>query len=108
MKHTMYPTQVYAGLKSNPGIITAEHLKGEVTAKDRQITVVGVGEVAAPPDRFSLTIRITSKKDNVSDAKNSISKRLDYVKQTLNNHNVQVIFKKIDKREKNNKIIQSK
>lgn len=61
-----------------------------ITARDRQIQVAGVGEVSVPPDRFSLTIRISTKKDNVQDAKNSVTRRLDYVKQTLTNHNVQV------------------
>ena len=65
-----------------------------ITSRDRQIRVTGVGEMSVPPDRFSLTIRISTKKDNAQDAKNSVTRRLDYVKQTLTHHNVQVsVFK---------------
>lgn len=60
-----------------------------LTTRDRQIQVAGVGEVAVALDRFSLTIKVTSKKDTPQDAKNSVTRRLDYIKQTLSNHNVQ-------------------
>ena len=91
------PAQVYAGLRGNcrptvkrveTGDATEEGVF--ITARDRQIRVTGVGEVSVPPDRFSLTICISTKKDNAQDAKNSVTRRLDYVKQTLTNHNVQV------------------
>jgi hypothetical protein len=93
------PSQVFAGIRG--GIRpTMRQLEMEgapddsvkINARDRQIQVTGVGEVSVPPDRFSLTIRISSKKDNVQDAKNSVTRRLDYVMQTLANHNVQVCF----------------
>ncbi|KAL8568829.1 hypothetical protein ACOMHN_035592 [Nucella lapillus] len=90
------PAQIYAGMRGNTGQIGRKLETGEavdsgifIAARDRQIQITGVGEVSVPPDRFSLTIRISSKKDNVQDAKNSVTRRLDYVKQTLVNHNVQ-------------------
>ncbi|KAK7108380.1 interleukin-1 receptor-associated kinase 1-binding protein 1-like [Littorina saxatilis] len=96
MNPLLNPAQVYAGLRggSNPNVRKAEMGDATqdgifITSRDRQIQVTGVGEVSVPPDRFSLTIRISSKKDNVQDAKNSVTRRLDYVKQTLTNHNVQ-------------------
>lgn len=91
------PSQIYAGIRGGirPTIGQLE-MEGvaddgvKISARDRQIQVTGVGEVSVPPDRFSLTIRISAKKDNVQDAKNSVTRRLDYVMQTLTNHNVQV------------------
>ncbi|XP_076444954.1 interleukin-1 receptor-associated kinase 1-binding protein 1-like [Babylonia areolata] len=90
------PARVYAGIRGNPGQSDRKPDTSDavdsgmfITARDRQIQVSGVGEVSVPPDRFSLTIRISSKKDNVQDAKNSVTRRLDYVRQTLTNHNVQ-------------------
>ena len=66
---------------------------GEKT--DRLIKVTAVGEVSMPPDRCRVTVRIHSQKDNVQDVKNSIQRRLDYVLQTFQNHNVKVILKSL-------------
>ena len=57
---------------------------------DRLIQVTAVGEVSLPPDRCRITVKIHSVKDNVQDVKNSIQRRLDYVLQTFQNHNVKV------------------
>lgn len=90
------PAHVYAGIRGvvRPAVRQSEIVGAPddgsvITARDRQIQVTGVGEVSVPPDRFSLTVRIFSKKDNVQDAKNSVTRRLDYVKQSFANHNVQ-------------------
>ena len=58
---------------------------------DRLIKVTAVGEVSLPPDRCRVVVRIHSQKDNVQDVKNSIQRRLDYVLQTFQNHNVKVM-----------------
>lgn len=58
---------------------------------ERMIKVTAVGEVSLPPDRCRVAVKIQSLKDNVQDVKNSIQRRLDYVLQTLNNHNVKVM-----------------
>ena len=58
---------------------------------DRLIKVTAVGEVSLPPDRCRVAVRIHSQKDNVQDVKNSIQRRLDYVLQTFQNHNVKVM-----------------
>ncbi|BFZ24850.1 hypothetical protein BsWGS_27888 [Bradybaena similaris] len=59
-----------------------------VGSGDRQIVVTGVGELSLPPDRFSLTIKCKSSKENVQDAKNSVTRRLDYIVQTLKNYSL--------------------
>ncbi|XP_067674315.1 interleukin-1 receptor-associated kinase 1-binding protein 1-like [Haliotis asinina] len=59
-----------------------------VSPGDRQIRVTAVGEVSQPPDLCRFTVRVTSKKDNPQDAKNSVARRLDYIVQTLQNHGI--------------------
>ncbi|KAI8735413.1 interleukin-1 receptor-associated kinase 1-binding protein 1 [Biomphalaria glabrata] len=63
---------------SEPNISSANYF-------DRQINVTGIGELTLPPDRFSITIKCKSCKDNVQDAKNSITRRVDYIVQALKN-----------------------
>ena len=70
------------------GAVTMDRMK-----TNRNVQVTAVGEVSLPPDRCRVTIRIHSQKDNVADVKNSIQRRLDYILQTLQNHNVKVCGK---------------
>ncbi|KAL4233307.1 hypothetical protein ACF0H5_007990 [Mactra antiquata] len=60
----------------------------EIVNKDRMIQVTAVGEVSLPPDRCRVTVKVHSQKDNVQDVKNSIQRRLDYILQTFQNHNI--------------------
>lgn len=62
----------------------------EVKIDNRVIQVSSVGVVTLPPDRCKLTIRVTSTKENVADVKESTTRRLDYIIQTLHNHSVKV------------------
>ncbi|XP_005097685.1 interleukin-1 receptor-associated kinase 1-binding protein 1 [Aplysia californica] len=66
---------------------SAQNIKENVTltALDRQITVTGVGELELRPDRFSATIKCKASKDNIQEAKTSVTRRLDYIIQTLKN-----------------------
>lgn len=93
------PSKVFASLttqaksSSNPNQIakTDDMIMNTSNNKDkmeRLIQVTAVGEVSLPPDRCRVTVRLHSQKDNVQDVKNSIQRRLDYVLQTLQNHNV--------------------
>ena len=97
------PSKVFASLttqvksSSNPNQIakTDDMIMNTTNNKDkmeRLIQVTAVGEVSLPPDRCRVTVRLHSQKDNVQDVKNSIQRRLDYVLQTLQNHNVKVRF----------------
>lgn len=60
----------------------------EAKIDNRVIQVSSVGVVTLPPDRCRLTIRVTSTKENVADVKESTTRRLDYIIQTLHNHSV--------------------
>lgn len=62
----------------------------EAKIDNRVIQVSSVGVVTLPPDRCRLTIRVTSTKENVADVKESTTRRLDYIIQTLQNHSVKV------------------
>lgn len=62
----------------------------EAKIDNRVIQVSSVGIVTLPPDRCKLSIRITSTKESVADVKESTTRRLDYIIQTLHNHSVKV------------------
>lgn len=80
-KENMFPSagNLVPSGGSNPGPGDRRHIK-----------VTAVGEVSLPPDRCRVTVKIHSQKDNVQDVKNSIQRRLDYVMQTFQNHNIKV------------------
>lgn len=59
---------------------------------NRLIKVTAVGEVSLPPDRCRVSVKVHSHKDNVQDVKNSVQRRLDYILQTFQNHNVKVKY----------------
>ncbi|XP_013401032.1 interleukin-1 receptor-associated kinase 1-binding protein 1 [Lingula anatina] len=87
------PTQIYASF-SNPADDDRNKAKGEVDLKKdkcarmRQVQVQALGEISFPPDRCKVTIVSSSRKDNVQEAKNSVTRRLDYILQVLHNHQV--------------------
>lgn len=97
------PIQVFTELKSNikdqHNIRTAKNEMAkpagfeiqenfQTSNSERQIHVTGIGELIQPPDRFSITIKCKSTKDNVQDAKNSITRRVDYIIQALKNYSL--------------------
>lgn len=53
-----------------------------------EIQVTATGELCLPPDRCRLKVCMSSTKDMAQEAQNSVSRRLDYVKQTLRNKQV--------------------
>ena len=56
-----------------------------------EIEVIATGEVSRAPDRCRVLISISSTKDIAQDAKNSVTRRLDYILQTLQNEKIQVL-----------------
>lgn len=92
------PSKVFASLTSQPKVNAASPKQVANTydmilntgheKMERLIQVTAVGEVSLPPDRCRVTVRLHSQKDNVQDVKNSIQRRLDYVLQTFQNHNI--------------------
>ena len=58
--------------------------------KCREIQVSAIGEAFATPNRARVSVVVRSQKESVADSKNSVSRRLDYVIQTLHTYNVKV------------------
>lgn len=56
----------------------------------RSINVSGHGELSLPPDRARLIIIIKSAKEHITDAKNSVNRRYDYIYQTLRKYRIPV------------------
>jgi len=91
------PVQVFTDMKqlqrtAKSFLLTSENAHNlqamngkDSTQSERQINVTGVGEMELPPDRFSITIKCRSVKESVSDAKASVTRRLDYIVQALKN-----------------------
>ena len=61
-------------------------------SSENEIRVCACGELSLPPDRCKVLINVSSRKDKVEDAKNSVSRRVDYIIQTLHNHHLKVRF----------------
>ncbi|XP_048841857.1 interleukin-1 receptor-associated kinase 1-binding protein 1 homolog [Brienomyrus brachyistius] len=53
-----------------------------------EIQVTGSAEVTSPPDRAVLCISVSNAKGSVSDVTESVTRRLDYILQTLRQHDV--------------------
>ncbi|MEQ2192539.1 hypothetical protein XENOCAPTIV_013215 [Xenoophorus captivus] len=49
----------------------------------REVQVTGVAEVSCPADRASVRVSVTSTKESVNEVTNSISRRLEYILQTI-------------------------
>ncbi|KAM9704656.1 interleukin-1 receptor-associated kinase 1-binding protein 1 homolog [Menidia menidia] len=66
------------------GRITAE---GPVH-RHREVQVTGVVEVSCPADRASVRVSVGNSKESVSEVTGSVSRRLEYILQTLRQHGV--------------------
>ncbi|XP_063079503.1 interleukin-1 receptor-associated kinase 1-binding protein 1 homolog [Engraulis encrasicolus] len=69
---------------------------GKQTAADlqvppREVQVTGNAELSSPPDRAAVSISVSSSKDCVNDVKNSVSRRVEYILQTLRQHDVKEV-----------------
>ncbi|KAI4900684.1 hypothetical protein NFI96_010199 [Prochilodus magdalenae] len=52
----------------------------------RRVEVTGSAELSSTPDRAVLTVSVTSSKESVNDAANSVTRRLEYILQTARQH----------------------
>uniref|UniRef100_A0A8C5L8J9 Interleukin-1 receptor-associated kinase 1-binding protein 1 n=1 Tax=Jaculus jaculus TaxID=51337 RepID=A0A8C5L8J9_JACJA len=62
----------------------------QAQAVSREVHVSGAAEVAAAPDRALVAVRVSSTKEAAAEAKKSVSRRLDYITQSLQQHGLQV------------------
>ena len=98
---TYRPAQIFANVSANAPSQTIENKppkvkeekREEKIVRDNHIQVTANAEASLPPDLCRVTVVVTSSKDSVQEVKNSVSRRLDYILQTLYNHNVKVSFK---------------
>ncbi|KAJ8008728.1 hypothetical protein DPEC_G00081430 [Dallia pectoralis] len=54
----------------------------------RVVQVTGSAEISCPADRATVSVSVTNCKETVNDVANSISRRVEYILQTLRQHNV--------------------
>ncbi|XP_065142734.1 interleukin-1 receptor-associated kinase 1-binding protein 1 homolog [Paramisgurnus dabryanus] len=54
----------------------------------RVVEVTGCAELSCIPDRATVTITVRNSKENVNDVTNSVTRRLDYILQTLRQNDV--------------------
>lgn len=86
------PTQIFASISTKPEDLpkvpqAEEKLKN---VKGNVIQVSATGEMSLQPDKCKVTAALHSRKDTVHDAQNSVSRRFDYILQSLHNHQVKV------------------
>ena len=51
--------------------------------RGREVQVTGFAEGSRRADRVTLSVRVSSSKESVCDASSSVSRRLEYIQQTL-------------------------
>lgn len=61
-----------------PEIIPQSH-----SQRVREVHVTGTAEVCCPADRVSVRFRMGNSKESVSEVTNSVSRRLDYILQSI-------------------------
>ncbi|XP_071779471.1 interleukin-1 receptor-associated kinase 1-binding protein 1 homolog [Centroberyx gerrardi] len=54
----------------------------------REVQVTGVAEICSPADRVTVRISVGNTKESVNDVRNSVSRRVEYILQTLRQHGV--------------------
>ena len=86
------PAQIFASINADPQVKKVEKPKviHAPPTKDNEIQVSAIAEIEIVPDKCKLSLLISSKKEQVEDSKNSVQRRLDYILQTLTNHQVKV------------------
>ncbi|KAM6954392.1 interleukin-1 receptor-associated kinase 1-binding protein 1 homolog [Aplochiton taeniatus] len=99
------PTRVFAALKSSAGNLIQPYFdvnetyhagntqrilqeESNIRNSSRQIQVAGIAEVSCQADLATVCISVSSNKESVNDVTNSISRRLEYILQTVRQHDV--------------------
>jgi len=80
----MKPTHVFASL--SPRVLTADEKLPD--SQKRKVEVSGSAELTIPPDTSTLSIILVSNKEKASEARASVERRVEYVKQTLLNNGI--------------------
>ena len=83
---TEIPQDILANQENKPDMETTKmssHFQ-------RELIVLAMGELSLTPDRCKVIYSLRSMKEQVQEVKNSVTRRLDYIIQTLLNHQVRV------------------
>ncbi|ESO93274.1 hypothetical protein LOTGIDRAFT_119569 [Lottia gigantea] len=65
-----------------------ENVEITPTATDRHIRVSAVGEAILRPNKCKISISVTGRKEEAQEAKSSVSRRVEYIKQCLFNYGI--------------------
>ena len=77
------PAEIFASLENRPPYPVE---KRSSVSDRRTITVSGTGEIEITPDRILLSVSVLSSKNSVEEARSSVKRRCDYIRQVLRNH----------------------
>ncbi|XP_062511132.1 interleukin-1 receptor-associated kinase 1-binding protein 1 homolog [Corticium candelabrum] len=79
------PAEVFASLANRSA---KRDEKTSIATESRSIMVSGVAAVEVAPDQILLSVSVVSSKNSVEEAKSSVKRRCDYIKQVLRNHSL--------------------
>ncbi|XP_072307351.1 interleukin-1 receptor-associated kinase 1-binding protein 1 homolog [Eucyclogobius newberryi] len=69
-------------------ILDTERRTPRLAPRSRELQVTGSAELCVPADRASVRVRVSSSKETVNEASDSVSRRLDYILQCFRQHGV--------------------
>uniref|UniRef100_A0A8C6SI90 Interleukin-1 receptor-associated kinase 1 binding protein 1 n=1 Tax=Neogobius melanostomus TaxID=47308 RepID=A0A8C6SI90_9GOBI len=88
------PSSVFASVSPAPAPEFKEKAAADLRTlsssayRPRELRVKGTAELSVPADRASVRVWLSSSKESVNDATNSVSRRLDYILQCVRQHGV--------------------
>ncbi|XP_026055732.1 interleukin-1 receptor-associated kinase 1-binding protein 1 homolog [Carassius auratus] len=93
------PSRVFATVSPNAGDVYRDENESvfnrgrkqtrlHAQSNARVVQMTGCAELSSPPDRASVTISVKNSKENVNDVTNSVIRRLEYILQTVRQHDV--------------------
>lgn len=90
------PSRVFATVSPNPGDVYRDENesvfnRGRAQSNARVVQMTGCAELSCPPDRATVTISVKNSKENVNDVTSSVTRRLEYILQTVRQHDVKVL-----------------
>ncbi|XP_051518914.1 interleukin-1 receptor-associated kinase 1-binding protein 1 homolog [Myxocyprinus asiaticus] len=89
---TLLPTAADVYGEENESVFNrvAKQTSFHPQSNKRVVQVTGCAELSCPPDRATVTISVKNSKENVNDVTNSVTRRLEYILQTVRQHDVKV------------------
>ncbi|XP_042359479.1 interleukin-1 receptor-associated kinase 1-binding protein 1 homolog [Plectropomus leopardus] len=78
----------FAGDEKEPGLEVRAVNRQSPGNRLREVQVTGTAEVCCPADRVSVRVSVSSSKESVNEVTGSVSRRLEYILQTVRQHGV--------------------